>query len=542
MASPAPSANQSIQEVPLPIVGGTKFGRYSKISSEATWNFIISDNWLVPYAGYKNVLTIDPAEPGRGIYSSSTGDFMITVIGRGVYKIVVDISGNLVATGIGSLSTGSGDVYIAENNNGEICITDNVYVYVYNYLVGSTPELLSSNPSTLNNFSFPFDSPGYISFQNGRLIIACSSTTNWVLSGFNAATSWSTSANSVGSFQIKPDTCQACVPMPGGGNNLLVFGRNATEMWQDVQSQSLFPYQRMSTFNIDFGTINPASIAHLKNYVVWLSVNEASGPVLMVSYGGVPEAISTDGIDFQMGNLTDPENCTGFLYQQDGHTLYQFTFPTDNVSYAYDLDTKMFFNVSDEDLNYHIAREIVYFNNTYYFVSLNGGNIYDFNTIYPFAQYSDTDIRVIPRIRICPPLRMPDQRMYIAKSLSFTIENGQPNTFITTTIPGPEDGILIATESGKDITTEDGTFIATEADFATPTVYVQAINQVNLAVSRDGGETFGSFWTQDMNRTGNFKSRFIYQRLGQANDMTYQLRFNGLSRFVVMSGIVEIYK
>ena len=104
MASPAPSANQSIQEVPLPIVGGTKFGRYSKISSEATWNFIISDNWLVPYAGYKNVLTIDPAEPGRGIYSSSTGDFMITVIGRGVYKIVVDISGNLVATGIGSLN------------------------------------------------------------------------------------------------------------------------------------------------------------------------------------------------------------------------------------------------------------------------------------------------------------------------------------------------------------------------------------------------------------------------------------------------------
>lgn len=542
MASPAPSANQNIQEIPLPIVGGTKFGRYSKISSEATWNFIISDDWLVPYAGYKNMLTLDADEPGRGIYSSSTGDFMIVVIGRGVYKVIVDVLGNLVATGIGTLSTGSGDVYISENNNGEICITDNVYVYVYNYLVVSTPPLRSSNPLTLNSFTFPFESPGYISFQNGRLIIACSSTTNWVLSDFNAATVWSTAPASVGSFQIKPDRCQACVPMPGGGNNLLVFGRNAIEQWQDVQSTSLFPYQRASTFNIDFGTINPASIAHLKNYVVWLSVNEASGPVLMVSYGGIPEAISTDGIDFQMGNLTDPENCTGFLYQQDGHTLYQFTFPTDNVSYAYDLDTKMFFNVSDEDLNYHIAREIVYFNNTYYFVSLNGGNIYAFDTIYPFAQYSATDIRVIPRIRICPPLRMPDQRMYIAKSLSFTIENGLPNTFITTTIPGTQSGTMIATESGTNIGTEDGTFLDTEANFTAPTVYIQSINQVNLAISRDGGETFGTFWAQDMNRTGNFKSRFIYQRLGQANDMTYQLRFNGLSRFVCTNGVVEIYK
>src|SRR5262249_10525382 len=143
-------------------------------------------------------------------------------------------------------------------------------------------------------------------------------TTNWVLSGFNDATSWSSDSQSVGSLQTKPDYIQAVVPVPGGGNNVLVFGRNVAEYWQ-YYGGSFFTYQRNSTANVDYGCINPASIASLNNYIVWIAVNEQSGPVLMVSKGNGIESISTDGIDYKLGNLTDPTNCTGFLYQQDGH-------------------------------------------------------------------------------------------------------------------------------------------------------------------------------------------------------------------------------
>ena len=72
-----------------------------------------------------------------------------------------------------------------------------------------------------------------------------------------------------------------------------------------------------------------------------------------------------------LANLSNAGNCTGFLFRQDGHMIYQFTFPDDNISYAYDFNTGLFFNVSDEKLNYHIARQVVLFNNDYYFVSLN---------------------------------------------------------------------------------------------------------------------------------------------------------------------------
>ena len=385
----APYAVQTIKNIPLPIVGSTHFGRYPKISNESSWNFLVSDGWLVPYAGYKNVLTLATALFGRGLYTSFVGNFMIGVIGTNVYKITDNHIGSLVATSVGTLYTNQGDVYIAENNNKQIAITDNQYVYVYSY---NDESFYTSNPESPKNFAFgasypslnvpitivaapgTFSNPGYISFQGGQLIIAVGGTNNWVLSAYNNALVWPTQSAFVGAIQSKPDFAQAVEPMPGGGNNILVFARNVTEVWQRTNAV-LFPFQRNNTFNIDYGCINPASIAHLKDYIVWLAVNAQSGPVIMKCTGGSIEAISTDGIDYQLGNLTDPENCTGFLYQQDGHVVYQFTFPTDNISYAYDFETKMFFNVSDENLDYHPAREVVYFNNNYYFVSIDGGNI-----------------------------------------------------------------------------------------------------------------------------------------------------------------------
>jgi len=66
---PAPYRQESIQEVPLKIVGGNHFGRYPKISVEQTFNMIISDGALVEYAGYKNIKNLNPNQTGRSIYS-----------------------------------------------------------------------------------------------------------------------------------------------------------------------------------------------------------------------------------------------------------------------------------------------------------------------------------------------------------------------------------------------------------------------------------------------------------------------------------------
>ena len=541
---PAPNAIQQIQDVPLKIVGGSNFGRYPKISQEQTWNFIVSDDFLVPYAGYATAVVLNSTEKGRGIYTTFNGELMVAVIGNNFYKITQNTTtGQLEAFSRGSLQTYDGDVYIAENNNAEICVTDGVYVYVYNWLTDSNIAQLTAAQYDYTIYS----NPGYISFQNGRFILACQNTNYWILSGFNNAFSGPIGASNpelVGSIQTKPTRMQAAIPVPGGGNNLIVMGSNVAESWQDVGA-ALFPYQRAVTYNVDYGCINAASIAELDNLIVWLAVNEQSGPIIMYATGSQTKMISTDGISYVLANLTNAANCTGFLFRQDGHMIYQFTFPDDNISYAYDFNTGLFFNVSDEKLNYHIARQVVLFNNDYYFVSLNGGDIYRFGTQYSDAIYTINGAAIpkeIPRIRITPPVRLPTQRYFIAKSLGFTIENGQKN--IKTLLPVQSNtlGQILATESYVDITTESGNPIGIEATAAQTEYVVNYSEAVDLSISRDGGESFGSSWRLNMNPTGQRKSRFIYQRLGIVNDATFQLRFNGFGRFVCTDGLLEVYQ
>lgn len=511
MPSPAPKRQQEIQEVSLGMIGGNRFGRYNKISDEQTWNMIVSDNALVDFAGYNAVIEQSPDVPGRGIYSSVNGNIMIAVIGNTVYYIDPTVSGNNPQAAIhpvagGVLQTSQGDVFITENNNHEIVITDGSFMYVYDYVALTfKTSTLSATPSA-NEFRVYFTSPGYVSFQDGRIIVADVGTNNWWLSGINAATQWDVTLTSnkayTGTLQTKPDHIQAAVPLPGGGSNIVIFGHTVMEQWQDV-GNAVFPYQKSTTSSVDYGCLNPSSIAALDTYIVWLAANEQGGATLMVYQGGIAKSISTDGIDFKLSQLTNPTNCTGFLFRQDGHLLYQFTFPSDNLSYVYDFETKMFFTVSDENQNYHIARNVVFFENDYYFVSLNGGNIYRFGTQYSALQYSSTNIQMMPRVRITPPIRLPSQRMFIAKSLGFTVENGLANP---------------ATVSGF-----------TEA--------------IDLSLSRDGAASFGNSWRLNMNITGDRRSRVIWQRLGQANDLTAQIRYIGYQRFVVTDqGVVEAYQ
>lgn len=537
MPSPAPKLRQEIQEIPLEMVGGNTFGRYSKISVSQTWNMIVSDNALAPYAAYKNVLTQSPLSPGRGIYSSSRGNIILLIWGSQCWTI----DAGLNATFRGNVETPQGDIFIAENNNGEIAFTDGVKIYVYNYLL-FTFKTSTTGAVGANEFAVPtaLTNPGYISFQNGRLIVANNNSSNWYLSAPNDATNWPTTANSVGALQSKPDTVQAAVPSPGGGNNLYLFGHNVIEQWQDVGA-ALFPYQRASTFNVDYGTINASSIAAMDDYIVWISSNENSGASLMIIEGGKSTKISTDGIDFKLSNLTNPENCTGFLFRQDGHVIYQFTFPDDNLSYIYDFNTKMFFTVSDENLNYHIARNVVFFNNKYYFVSLRGGNLYQFGTEFTMIDYGGDEIHEVPRFRVPPPLRLPSQRMFNVKSLGFTVENGQPNPY-TSLSNTPTTGDLLSTEGLIEITTEDSIILEVESTDGPLYDYELSSSVIDLSISRDGGETFGSSWGYNMNRTGNRKSRVIWQSCGQANDTTYLFRFSGLTRFVVFDGVAEVYQ
>ena len=418
-------------QYPLDIVGSTKFGRYPKISIEETYNMIVSDGFLVPYAGHKKVAEIIEDGQGRAIYSSTRFKHMIIVIDNIVYSV----SNNISVTPVGTIATFIGDVFIDENNVNQIAICDLQNIYIYNWVT-----------SVFTTATIDFI-PGYISFQNGRFIAASTGTNQWRLSKDGDGLTWPNDSQHVGLLQTKPDTVVGAQRFPGRGNLLFVFGNTVIEPWQDIGA-TLFPYLRNNNLNIDYGCLNPATIAFNETLIVWLAANEKSGPAIMYTTGGDATKISTDGIDFRLAQLKNPSNSYGFLFRQDGHILYQITFPDDNVTYVYDFNSKLFFTLSDEFLNSHIAKRVAFFNDSYYFVSFNDGNLYELNT-----KYTNYDGVEIPRIRICRPMRLTDASRFSVNNLTFTIEQGNGPTV-------PDPGGLVETtdfdfisEAGDDFIT-----------------------------------------------------------------------------------------
>jgi len=476
-------------DIPINIAGSTKFGRYPWMSSEETFNMIVSDGDLCPFAGFKRVSVVSPQGTGRGIYTSNKLNKMFAVIDNGIYVYNTGLTKSLV----GNTATFIGDVFISENNNttngGEVAFSDSVNLYIYR---NNTNDVV-----TLTNAALGF-TPGYLTYQNGRFISPDIASNQWRLSDPNQSTStanWPSNAQHVGLIQTKPDRSVACIRFPGRGNLLLVFGETVAEHWYDVGSP-LFPYQRSQSTNLDYGCLNPATIAESENIVCWLAVNEKAGPTIMYSTGGDINHLSTDGIDFKLATLTDPANSYGFMFKQDGHLFYVITFVTDEITYAYDFNAKAFYTLTDEKGAYFPAKRVAFFNDQYYFVSINDGNLYQLGTQFTNYDYGDGDVYDIPRIRILPEIKQPDQSYFVAGYVGFKTESGVTNQ----------------------------------------------TQRIDLSVSKDSGINYSSVFSKTLPGLGQRRNRLMWWNLGIANTLTLQFRFYGLQRFLATDGICGVYQ
>lgn len=527
------------KDIPLIIAGSTNFGRYGKMSSEQTFNFILSEAsdqaWLIPFAGYKMINEINPGGVGRGIYSSAKQQKMFVVVDNQVY--MYDTSLNRL--NIGTLQSYSGDVFISENNAGQILFSDGPaspgsptpHLYIYDTALAPNFQTSGITPGFTIDFY-----PGYITFQNGRFVSPSAQIAQplnnfqWRLSDPNNGRSWPNDSQHVGQLQTKPDKTVATIRFPGRGNLLLVFGATVAEQWQDAGAQ-LFPYQRSQSNNIDYGCLNPATIAESENIVVWVSANEKSGPVISYTNGGEIKHISTDGINYKLANLANPTNCYGFIFKQDGHLIYVATWPTDNLSYCYDFNTDKFFTLTDENMNAFIAKRVSFFNNQYYFVSLRDGNLYQLNSSFYTYDYGNDNVFEIPRIRICNSIALPDQSRFIAGYAGFTIEQGQFD------YPDRDTRFILGTEDTNEISTQNhNVLIGGGQDFTS------RVPTIDMSLSKDGGYNFGSVASIIMKPLGRRANKIMWWRLGASNDLVHQFRFNGFGRFIAANGICGVYQ
>lgn len=520
---------------PVNVVGSSKFGVWPKISLEKTYNMYISDGWMISFPGYKKVAQPAQTGEGRAIFRSVRGGFLIAVIGSGVYRL----NANLVPIFISNISTITGEVFIDENLEGQICLVDGVNAYIYYY-----PGNLFQIQALVDVNSDPIV-PGYVSYHNELFLIspAKSSMNNQKWYSFEFATTTTITVFSEQTISTKPDRTVAVKRIPGRGNNVIVLGESVAEIWTYTGAEPVGGvsriYTRVSSYNIDNGCISVSTIAAGEDTIAWLAVNEANSPVIMVTNGAETKQISTDGIDHLMESIEFPEQSTAFFFRQNGHLFYQLTFfnPTDNLTLIHDFTSDQFFHLADESLNFHIARDVVYFNEKSYLVSLRDAAIYEIGDEFNTYDYSTLPASIgdeIPRIRICKTIRKEDSSTFRCGMFTFWIEQG------VTTFTSNEgcDGVLITEITENTIISESGQTLLSESGSC---MVDNNRPRVDMSISKNGNQSFSNIIGRELNEMSHFRNQIRWHRIGQANELTIQLRFWGLNRFVVSDGVAEIY-
>ncbi len=525
------------------IVGGSSFGRYSKLNNEHTWNMYPSsggdeqksDVFMVNFPGYQKYIEILPEGECRGGYVSTRGDFIIVVVNQYVYKILPNRKAVQLTP---PLVTYTGEVSIAENLASQICIVDGTNAYIYYY--GSPNTTLVTQTLDANLV------PNYVEYHNSFFLFGNGITTSVGSTWYVYFPSGNTSLvlQKVLALQTKSDFAVAVKKIPGQSNNVMVFGYTVSEIWTQVGGLQF--YIRNPTRNVDYGCLSVSTIADNDEYLVWLGANEDSTPIIIAYNGQQTMRISTDGIDHRLRKIKFPQQSTGEMYRSGGHLFYQLTFfnPADNWTLAYDFNTKLFIELTDHRFNHHPARIIMYFNGLRLFASLNNGSLYIIDSniniinenVYGNLLPDPNLIFQIPRERITNSIRLVNAARFKVNSLSMTLEQGCDIEYQEAMQP-----TFIITEQGEFMLTEDGTaLMITEDSLYGSDFESRYIPCIDLAISRDGGVTWSNYVRRKLHPLGHRQNELHWESMGIFNDLQFKFRFMSNVRWIVNNGQADL--
>jgi hypothetical protein len=431
---------------------------YPEIVDPNSKNMVV----LSPTPGTVLYVDLDTGRPIRGIHNTSTG-VLLACSGKFLYLINKDKSFEQV----GALNTYYGNVSIADNGI-EALLVDGKWGYLLNL---ETLEF-----TQIDTAIFP-QSCSHVQFINGRFIVNKTDTNQFNLfwSGLYNGLSWN--ALDVASTELFADKL---ISMAKVNNQLWLFGELSTEVWLDTGDPDQ-PYQRINGAYFDYGTSAPWSVASTGNTVFWLGSNAQGQGIIWMANSYQPQRISNHSLEAIFQSMVKYDDAIGYCYQQDGHRFYVLTFPTQNQTYVYDVNTNMWheratYNNLAQRNDSHIGINFAYAHNKPLIGSKVDGKIY----YYDKNVFTD-DGKIIRRVRTSPHLANENKRIFV-KSFEIDCEKG------TGIQQGQGERPILA-----------------------------------LQYSVDGGQTWSSELWRTTGRVGQYRTRVKWTNLGVGRDRLFRV-------------------
>jgi len=444
-------------------------------------NIVLSQSIVSGGTGYA---VNDQVTVVGGVYGSTPQVYTVSSVTSGVVTgLTVYSQGSYTTQPINNVSTtttGSGTGLTLTLTFGTGAGGTGSYKVSPSQTEATSETMYALNFSVLPSSDGAFTGADIVDIVDNYFVYNNPGTQQWAASGILSPI---TPALSYGNKDGAPDNLVSIIV---DHREVYLMGEESSEVWVDAGTFP-FPFQRIPGTSTQHGIVAKFSVARLGNSFAYLSRNIRGQAQIMMMNGYIPQRISTHAVENTLVNQY-VQDAVAFTYQLEGHEVYVISFPTIDITWAYDFTTSMWHKWlwCDNTNTYHRCRAncSAVFQNMVLVGDWQNGQIYELDP----NNYTDNG-QNIRRLRRAPHLVTDLQRQFFDE---FQIQF-QPGVGTT--------GVSLPTDVTK------------------TTTYPQAM----LRWSNDGGSTWSREYWVTIGQEGKYKNRAIWRRMGTARDRVYEV-------------------
>lgn len=262
--------------------------------------------------------------------------------GRGVYNW----KGNIYAVFNGALYKDGVSIGVVSNSG----------FYHFSSTLGSVPSLFLDN----GTFAYVWDDTTLtqvtdVDFPSARMPgSGYLDATTYVLtpkaeifgSDFNAPLSWD--PLNIIIAQIEPDQG---VALSKQLVYIIIHKNWTTEVFYDAQNASASPLGTVQGAKVPYGCVNGESVQSMDDMLFWVSTTRSASAQVVLMDNLKAQIISTSPIERLLDN-SSLDLVYSWTFKDEGHSFYVLTVPSMNLTLAYDIKQKLWWQLTDVDGNY----------------------------------------------------------------------------------------------------------------------------------------------------------------------------------------------
>jgi hypothetical protein len=420
------------------------------------------------------------SSPGAIITAAISGTTLtVASVASGTLYVGQTIQGAGITTQtiITALGTGTGGAGTYTVNNSQTIASITMYALNWTVLPSSDGAFTGGETCDIVDNYFVYNRP---------------SSQQWGASGVLSPISGNTS------FSSKDGSPDNLVALIVDHREVYLMGEASSEVWTDVGGNP-FPFQRIPGTNTQHGIAAKFSVARFGDSFCYVSRNNRGQAQIMQMKGYVPTRISNHAVENSITNQY-VDDAIAWTYQLEGHECYVVSFPTLELTWAYDLASGMWhkwlYTNNDGTYTRHRGNCCAVFQGLVLVGDYQDGSIYEIDK----NNYTDNG-QYTRRLRRAPHLVTDLQRQYFDE-LQIQFQPGVGLTGITTPLNNEVVG---------------------------------ADPQAMLRWSNDGGSTWSKEYWTSIGKIGKYKNRAIWRRLGMARDRVFEVVVNDPINAVIIS-------